>query len=114
MRCYSAVIREWVSSSPPVRQSRFACRSRRCPVPGRWRHAPHLDVPGNHRGEEPRLLDAVVEADTAVAVAAEEQPGVVLHALLDPGDAVQVSQVILRDGAVPAHDMMEDGCRCDA
>src|SRR5205823_378239 len=60
------------------------------------------------------LLDAVVKADAVIAVAAEKQAEVAPQALLDPGHAVEVSQMVLRDGPVPAHKLMKDGSGRDA
>src|SRR3954451_1838771 len=59
---------------------------------------------GQPPGQDFGLFGAVIEGHAVVSVAAEEQPRVTGGPLLDPGHAVEVAQVILRDGPVPADD----------
>src|SRR5437870_4854346 len=57
---------------------------------------------GQHAG----LLDTVVERDPAIAVAAEEQAAMLLQAFVDPCNPLEMSKVILRNRALPAHQVL--------
>src|SRR5262249_31936928 len=53
------------------------------------------------------LFGAVVERDAAVRVSPQEEAGVAAAALLQAADALQVAQVVLRNGPRPADDVDE-------
>jgi hypothetical protein len=60
-------------------------------------------------GQETRLLHAIIHGHSPVGVAADEEPRMTRKALIDPGDPFKVPEEILRNGAVPADNVVEYG-----
>src|SRR5207244_1875927 len=59
------------------------------------------------------LLGAIVEGDAVIGIAAQEEAGMAGEAGCNPGDALEMAQMVLRNGAVPADDLVIDRCGAD-
>src|ERR1700722_6370961 len=60
------------------------------------------------------LFDTIVDRDAAIAVSAQVEPGMLAQLLLYTSDAIQMADVILRNGSFPAHHVMHDRLCGDA
>ena len=61
--------------------------------------------------DQTSLFDAVVESHSAIGVAAQIQAGMARQPILDPGHALEMTEMILGNGTRPADDVMKDGGR---
>src|SRR6266481_2834323 len=69
---------------------------------------PRAEKRGDPTGHFLGLLGAVIKGDAMISVAGQKKAGISPGPVLDPGDQLQMTQVVLRNRRIPSNDGMEN------